>query len=496
MSAAPARASHALLSTAALAWVLACLRLGYVNATVPSAARVVRFRVESVSEPSSADRGSRTRRSSVPWVGRPPSCHGSALASGEAVWQICYDSPPGDGHQTTFLARFDLAHGSAALRALRRDTGPVLRGAARRANGDLAILVGDDVYLARSRTGDVELLGSVVQSRGIAWRGDRLDVVNGGEIRTWDGNVWTTRAVSALAADAASRTLLEFAYVERDAWRFVYLRWPRTASPGPVAVDIVEVGDSDAPRTVQTLALSGPWIMRLFATDFFLTTPLLDGSAGGMMRFASGAPAVFERTSAGWRAPSMPARFGGTHRPTYDYALLGERLEPILVLERAHGSAVRLGDRWIQLVETGRVASLHDLAGRRGAPLTTAFWLPFAKVLPAGGGRSWVMGGLGENYLQIDGSLNRTDPLSFRERIARLFENDRAKRNSDFYYQMAGFKRAAVPFILLFFPLVVAPATLAFRRLRGVARWLSGAYVAGVVVFASTFIALTGTFYS
>ncbi len=120
--------------------------------------------------------------------------------------------------------------------------------------------------------------------------------------------------------------------------------------------------------------------------------------------------------------------------------------------------------------EDGRFVSLHT-DGRRGPVVASEFWLtPGFRVVSEASGGATLLGSLGGSYIQIGADLARTDPLSFVQRLRRLFVVDRAKRNADIVgVHLARF--AIIPFMLLG-PLVGALVL----RLRGRAvlrRWLA-----------------------
>jgi len=420
-----------------------------------------------------------------------PYCHGTAVADGDTVWQIGYT---GDAQ---YLLRFEPSLGCAT--AFPIPSRGSLRAFAAHPTGDRAFVIDSEVYLTRAGSPPLAQIGAAALVRGFAWRGDVLELVEPALVRSWTGKDWTTRQIAAPASEGVAQ-VLEIAWVEGGAWRYLFSRAPtRADAPGSVRVDLLEGDEEGPPTAVGTLEVAPPHAQHFDTGEVWVDLPL-DRSAGGVVGYPT-AQATFERTATGWEPTRLSATTSGMALVEYDYEVVGGSLRPILAVSAAGPRSVRVRDRWLQLTPDA-YPSLADVGGAAGPPLTHSFWLnPGFKVLPSRSGGYWVMGSLGEVFLHVDGSLCRTDPLNSLERVGRLFRDDRSKRNADFYLEFATLKRAAVPFVLLFFPLVVVPAALVVRA-RGARgsgsslRWLAAAYIAGCLLSFWPFFQLTGRFHS
>ncbi len=498
------RYAFALFALCALLWIGAWGRLAVNTVTTAAPAGTVIF-TDAQGRPVAGDL----------------TCHGPALVEDDALWQICQhrsDAAPEHGQQSTFV-RFEPAARRATLVAKSPPEPVFMRGAvARHPDGGLVYVIGTDV-LHLSASG-LSSLGQLPPGRGhgIAWnetlevaymRGDGVGVV----ARRTPRGAWQQEEITS--PETAEGWQLRFEGVYRAEpgadgqrpWRFVWLRAPEMAELGvEVGVDFVESGPDLGPTTTQTLRYVaeavttrgrvrvGPEGYLILGYDRWLDRR----SAGDVV--ANYAMAPLERRDGRWVEPTLPAPIADEPYEL-DYVVGQAGLQPV---RRFSGPWLNYGERWFVLRGDRDVALVEvDPAQPAGAPLRAGppvvhrFWLePGLKLLPASDGW-WLMGSLGAALVQLDGDLARRDSLGFGQRLLRALDDDKAKRNADFYHRYATLKRAGFVWVLLAFPLLVLPA-LGWSRRRGRLGFFglaAGGCALGTLAAAPTFWALSGVFW-
>jgi hypothetical protein len=270
-------------------------------------------------------------------------------------------------------------------------------------------------------------------------------------------------------------TRLQRAVLREGGWEFLFSRAPRDFPEDRAGAELLIGGEEGEWRSLGDLPIVEE-VEPEYRGTALSTDILIDPTEGGaMMRstfLRNVPPALTPEGKLERRAlpAGNPAR-----RPDFDYEVTDRGLRPIAVFG---DDLVWLSGRWLQLTD-GQEPSLVEAGAQGGEPLTNRFWLWTGfKVLPAEGGGYWVMGSLGESYLRLDDSLRRVDSLSAIERFFRLFEKDRAKRNSDFYLNAAPLKKASVPAMLFALPLgLLLAAAAGAKRRRSAMRIVLGAYL-------------------
>lgn len=401
------------------------------------------------------------------------------------------------------LVRFDFRAGIGELHDVGHDLGYPI-GAALHPDGTLAIAVNSGLYVIRGKTIEKLSVGSSLLV-GVAWRRDTLEVVSSRSIDAYPHGRLPAQSRPAPWPDhdfTKANISPAGAYLASDGWHRLFTTIDEKVSPtGPIPVEVVEIAESRPARTIATLQLSEPHIHRMNdAPTKVVWQPVIDMAPGGVMQRGH-LPYVRNPDDTFADPETSPASIR-TQDYDYDYELAPGKLVALPRnqigndVERVRGRWIRHTydhDAWLEDVETGA----------RGSPITSRFWLdPGFKVLPATDGGMWIMGSLGKVFLHVDQSLERTDHLTFGERMSRLYKHDKAKQNSDFDLTIG--RKLAVPFALLWFPAIVLPAAAIAFVLRRRERFASKArmtlivvtvvYVLGRLVFLDAYSQLIGTF--
>ena len=508
------RSARITVFVAAAIFVLAWSRLLVTTVTQASPARSVTF---VNADGSAADQ----------WTGPWTNCFGPAWVDGGDVWRQC-DGGIGERSDPR-LTRFDYAAGRATILPA-MDTGDAhargfpFQAGARDPQGGVVFVHGGRVLRVQGdaveQLGDLGYLGKAC----VRFGDDRaLEVAGNGP----DGLQWVWR----LAAGAWSHTKVQ-PLPEREgaqrvalgcrwdapsrAWRFLWARFPALQKAGDtVELALWETSAGAAPVEVQRMSMaiqrgSDDDNARVFRSDdgrLFLRDGLLDRShSGGAQKWMG--RAALEWRDGRWAEPPLPP---GAFVPGagYDYVLADDGLHAQVGFETR--DMERVGGSWYQLVgrpdlslvELGPAPTSKAPLRGPGPPLASSFWLSNGfKMLPAQGGGYWLVGSLGRSYVRVDdATLARTDGLSFVERFGRAFVNDRAKRNSDFYFTLGFLRKLGFLWVLFGFLLTGAPALWWRRRRPGPATAdrlvtaLSVAYLVGCAISAPTFWQLSGVFW-
>lgn len=461
---------HPLTRLALLVWLVFWGRLVINSLTTPSPAREFEF----------TDAEGRTTER--------PYCHGPAWVIDGVPWMMC-----AQGAATTqrdFLTEFDLAAGRARLvRALPDPAWRGISAAARRPDGGVVFVDGQGAVQRWDAGGvwvDLGLPGFKMNPC-VAWTGAAVEVASargGGavEIARQGDAGWATRAVPAPAPAEGSSTRFEACEWTPDGWRLTWARVPDQVGSGPVPVELWSALEAAPPTLEQTLALDPaqhePYVS--VSEGRALVRSGLLARTGGVARWWGAPP--FERGDDGrWRAPALPA-FAMANFAGVDLVFGGPRAGQVLNFDAGRPTA-RVEGRWIttsptRVLRFGVVGA--DLAEPTpwGPPVVAGFWLtPGFKLLPDAADGFWALGALGEAYVHLDAGLARTDAHGFFERAARALTDDRAKRNSDFYLNLATAKRLGFAWVFLALPLLLLASR---RRLPvGAALYLLGVAAGG-----------------
>lgn len=404
-----------------------------------------------------------------PYAG-PNYCHGSAIADGDVIWQVCRNIG-----NDTWLTRFVPARGVAEM-LWSVDVSNRLEGFAKDSAGAPLVVVGPSSGARLFRVGgELTQLGSFKDGiAGFAANGDAIEVVSGRfpdhpYLYTWRNGAWTERRLPAAAVGEDQWLAVQGAEGRDGAWRVVYLRGARRGAL-PIDVDVLVGSESAPPEKAATMKLGAPFLfasaagfihpmsiaVRVAQANVF-TAPLLAHPADLPMDWENGqlvAP-----------APLFAAPFA-----SYDFVYRPLGHQRIIGLEDLYKSASRIGDEWVVAEGDKRVRLTRVRDGKISAPIDRFHLGPGYKLFPTGTGYL-VMGGLGERYARFDADLARSDVMSFGERFRKLFRD--ATSTESFAVGWA-----------LFAPLGIALALLAGKRLeRGVQiaaiAWLVVMVIAG-----------------
>ena len=470
-----------LITVALLVWAVAWGRLLLNTATTPSPAREVRF--------LDAD-------------GRPAErahCHGSAWVLDGVPWMVC--TVDAQGKATDYLTRYDLSAGTARyVRELGDMAWRGISAAVRPPEGGLIFVDGDGAVRRWTADGawlDLEL-GGFKRRPCLAWREGALEAVYwsaGGVVvaRRVDG-AWTRRSARAPTPVAGWTQRFEACEDTATGWRLIWLRHPERASAGPVPVEVwSQVGIEGAPGLEATLALDpeDPRAhLRLFEGRVMLEPAVL-ARAGGVHRW-TGSPPLERGDDGAWRRPALPPE-ARAEAAGHDYIFGGPRAGAVMRFDMGRVFA-RVGGAWFTVTDD-RAWRLVELSADLSAPARVGpaavnrFWLPIGfKMLPDGADGYWLLGGLGEAYIHVDAQLARTDEHGFVGRVGRLLQQDRSKRNSDFYLTGAWLKKLGFGWVLLALPLLLG----ALRRRRSLA---AGIYLVGAAAGGWWFWQMSGVFW-
>lgn len=432
------RAGCAALALGVTAWA------AFVAATraIPSPARETRF-IDARGEV----------------VSRDVHCHGAVVADGARLWSLCEREREGATERA--LARFDVATGQAALLGPLPGDAFALLGAARAPDDSRAVLLGDGLYAVE---GDVvRPLGKSLLALGLARVGDAFELVDRSErgeprVRRFAPSGVVERRLPGFDAAEGRTAQLEHAWHDGRGWRVVGTDRPARADALPFDVTIRERFESESPRALETLSLGAP--VASLGPDGASQLALGWLQDGGVLRGSIGLEAVFLR-----RGERFERVFAGERRWVETVGMvLDEGPHARLLVTEAIGERFLWldGARFDRVEIDGRFAALR-VGARTGPRVVASFWLdPGVRILPAEGGHI-VMGALGSAYVRVGRDLARTDPLSLGERAVRLFRNDRAKRNADFFLGFGALRAATIP-LGLCGPLVGLVALVLARR--------------------------------
>lgn len=393
-------------------------------------------------------------------------CHGAAIVDGPVYFQLCYTAI-GAGHGV--LTRFDPARGVAEM--LWRPPKPVhfIEGYAKDATGAALIAfdtsLDGELYRAHPE-GRLESLGTFPQGiAGFAAAGDAIEVVDGRfgvrhALHTLRAGTWTKRELPAPAWDAEHWLSGEGAERRDGVWRTVHLRGPRRGSL-PVDVEVL-VTTEGVTEKVGTLRLDKPVI---YAASDGTLAPSVRALrlVHGNIALQPGLSMV-EAMPYTWENGRLvgPETHPALEHPSFDFVHGANGLETIVGAQ--HGpQANKVRGEWFTAEGSPALKLTRVRDGKTVAPVDS-FWVSIGlKLLPAEGSGYVLTGGLGSGYVRLNADLERTDRLSFGERLARLFKQDRAKRNSDIYWKNAPLEKAAVAWAL-FAPLAIAALALVARK--------------------------------
>lgn len=426
-------------------------------------------------------------------------CHRSVLVDDRRIYQVCQLHVETGRLEISYLVRFDLASGTGQALALPDEMSgetffAFLAAARHPIEGWVTLVAGRWGSLLWVHDDDtVTVIGQFPRAHG-------LGVVNGGlEVVTDDARIhrlntdgtWTERQIASPRALENARWLPD---ARPDGWEFLSFEpWVDEPGTGPDAQQVrplYHMTESSQPEPMPGLQI------RLEGAYSKVSESFVGGAAGFMPDYSTGL-APLERTGDSWQPVQWPAWLEVPHDVTFDYELGESGLTPILAVGL---QGIRLDGRWYRFHWSPQ-STIEREDGIVSPPVVHKFWMQATtKLFDDGDGGFWMMGSVGRAYLHLDQTLTRTDSLTAGERVARLFVQDRENRRLQqrklgVYDDAPLQERAAVPIVLLLFPLGISVCVL----LGTVTRWrqrVSKAFTVFSVVYLLFAGALGYMFYT
>jgi hypothetical protein len=294
---------------------------------------------------------------------------------------------------------------------------------------------------------------------------ETVEVVDGAarpgpELRRYEaGRLVGTQALPPIPTAAGRSARAWYAIRERDGWHLTFSEHATTSPTLPVEVTLFELSAPGEPRRLQSLSLGPPLASRFDSGAVSIMAGAIQGGAllggfTGQSEVHVWRRGAFERVALD-DTRSLEAAGGIVREDGH----LGR-----LFVGRGERSFWLDGERIERVTLRGRSSALR-IGGRTGAPLTPSFWIEIApRIFPREGGGYVIVGGLGQAIVRVGPDLARTDALSFGERLARLFVDDRAKHNADYFLSGGGLRSLTVPFAMLLPLLGLAGISMSGRR--------------------------------
>jgi hypothetical protein len=294
---------------------------------------------------------------------------------------------------------------------------------------------------------------------GMAWAGERLELVEGGPapaIHTYQkGRGWRSRKPPVPSTEQEGSVVeLDLAYRSGGRWNLVFVRHPVNAPARgqPLPVELLQGTETQAPLAVATIELASRYV-RNEAGRVEILGSVVDRSPGSVVNFDATLPSLpLQRQQERWQPVEVPAVASKGGFWEFDYMVEPHGLQAI-PRTTSDEAVVRVRDQWIQLV-CSQHCRLRRLGHKPGPSLVDRFWLvPGFKILPAASGGYWLLGSLSRSYIRVNARFELVDGMGFTERFRRLFERDRAKES--FLGELALPKLASAPAVLLLYPLLL-----------------------------------------
>lgn len=429
-------------------------------------------------------------------------CFDPAFIDGDTLWRNCSYNlvrTETEYHEVNVMVHYDMRSGAAEIHARfpEEDNLAGNLALAKNAAGDFALVKNEQsAPLYRMNAGGgVERLFTLEANEipyGLVWQGDVIEVVHGPTYSA-DAVITTvqpdgetrSREVNLLDCEESEVCRLELAYYEDAAWHFVYSRVPADITANEIiAADLLESVESGTPSVIGRLPLDFEHHYTIEEGQFkwLRYRTYLDGSRANLvMNYYGWQP--FEWNGDSWQPLELPPDTPADYDIASHYFLGENHLTWLPKVELTYySSAYRFNQQWIpleELVDTDLMISHH-----------------YDVLWPAENGGYWYLGNE-RSYVQLDPTLERSDGLSFSERLAQL-TGDYDPRSSWawFYREKRTLKMLSFPLLLFFLP---AAAGLA-ARFRGELSWFSAmryisiAYLLMLLFFRTWFWEMTALF--
>jgi len=355
----------------------------------------------------------------------------------------------------------------------------LIRAVAKHPNGDLAMLDSDGrLYRLYADRGVAELGRTDPQAVGMAWVDDNVQVVraSGDVVSFGSRGRQMVSAVLGPVNNVQFQRRLVLAYLVDQSWHFVYLQVQHRPGPErPLHAEILCVRLGGTPRSCGSLAL-GEQSYLLHGGQFSWVNLPLERSIGNLTSIPPTTTQVYEHGSLGWSAiadPPIAATGPQVRFDPFAAASFAFREQKLTWLPRWRGpgqqrSAVRIAKgRWLLLNQTRQGLSLRYSRGRAGPLVVNDRWLDAnAAVYPATDEGYWLLGRYG-SYFKLTTRLTPASARTLTARFAQIFANfDRFAAYDEFYGGFNWLKRAAVLFVLAFFPVGLLLAWM-YRKIQG-----------------------------
>jgi hypothetical protein len=450
-------------------------------------------------------------------------CNGPSFAEEDVAWRFCaYDARAG---RTTLesgrwgLVRFDLAKGEATLRwPLPETATDQILALARSPAGDLATVWGSPAlsaaYLILHEGGVVPLgipPGAPAQVFGLAWDSQVLELatLDGGTVTIFrnESGIWKESRLVPPPETCGPGTICALQVARRDTagWRFLYAAaQAEIGSPEAAEIQVLLDDEHGATSMLGTIPFADldPSQYRLDDSGRLAGLgALFDRAPGGAVNWAvDAAPYVLHGGT--WERVTVPVSEASFYFSNYQIEPGGLRWIPGLRYPQ-RGWQV---NQWVTVMASDSGVALASLSGTPGPTLArdSSFLLSagaMTVVLPASDGGYWVLGPYGA-YLKASLSLERTDGLSFFERIERAAENfgRLGAVNQGFYRGWRALKLAAFPLVLLSLPFSYLMVFFVRQSRKNTRAWItlllqvSAIYLILAAVFIWWFWKMTGNF--
>lgn len=341
------------------------------------------------------------------------------------------------------------------------------------------LLLGDTLFEVRGDA--VRALGAAALPLGFALVGDAVELIarqgpTGLEVQRFEGVARVVRrAVTSAHRSEGGRTVRpEYAWHDGAGWRVIFSEHPSTAVALPVPITLHEETESGGARVLGTVQGDEALVHHADGTgQVYLRGESLQG--GAVLGVSLGVRRVFVRRGESFE----PVEFGTQRSVEAIGAMLVEGgPAKLFFAEAIYERAFWLDGEALELVPVGSRLVALRARGRTGPPVVPSFWLGGGvRPAPDGHGGYVITGALGRSIVRVGPDLARSDPLSFGERFVRLFVEDRAKRNADYFHGLGILRSVTVPWLLAGPLLGLAGLGLAHRRPRAVialgATWLA-----------------------
>ncbi|MFN3201148.1 MAG: hypothetical protein ACE366_22300 [Bradymonadia bacterium] len=447
-------------------------------------------------------------------------CHGPMYAWGEDAWQLCEQRR---GEQITeFVTHFDLPNHTATLLKSPEGKGNFrsLTGVIPHPDGGLLVVAEQQVLHLTSSSVKRLAEGPALFTQCLRLDGRTLEMAGTRGLHqpqvsrlSLDELSWTHEKGVEIPVPKGYTSKGEGCRWTDEGWRFVWSQRSNTYDGGKTLdVQLMESTLQTMPAPTQLLRLpiapktdalgrNHARARALSASFVHLEDPLLDMTDVYAPPRSWGARPALVLRDGEWQEPPLPPEVS-LLLTNSDYVVTDTGLEQLFVFEMPF--MVRVKGQWVALSRNAhrdlyaQLLNARFEQGEAGPPIANSFWLHTGfKAMPSPQGGYWLMGGLGNAVVHVNDDFERTDELGFFGRMGRTMVEDRAKRNSDFYYGMGWLHRIGFWWVLLGGFLLVGPVWWRRRGSTelGMLKFVGWVYLLGVGIGGYSFWRLSGVFW-